>query len=97
MSGFSDLYSTFRRNLLDTYEAAFKRKALFRRVFGTPDGERVLTIMLQMAKTKEPPFDTDPLKMAAKCGRQEFALMVLNLINMPDDVVSRLEQEVMDD
>lgn len=81
----------------ELYEAAFKRKALFRRVFGTPDGERVLAILLQRSRTKQPPFDTDPLKMAYRCGRQEPALWILNLLNMPDDVVSRLEQEVMDD
>ena len=75
------------------------RSRLYRQVFGTPDGERVLADICKMAHIGHSTFiKGDPARTTMNEGARNLALIVLQLAKIdPQRMSERLQQPENDD
>ena len=75
--------------------------ALYRRVFGSEDGQIVLQNLLQEGGWLRSTFSTNQLNMAYNCGKRDLALGVLNTLSLTpkqlESLAKRMNREDMDE
>ena len=67
--------------MLSLYRRKTREAQLFRSVFGTEDGKKVLSIMYRNCGLGQSGFDVDPHAMAYNLGMREVVLRIMEILN----------------
>ena len=81
--------------------ARIYRKREYMKVFGTPEGKRVLAHILSVSGVTHPRFHTDPMQTAHNEGQRHLAMSIFRQVHssmdkLPDYIteeMQRLEKE----
>ena len=75
-----------------------QRRALYIRVFDSPDGKRVLEDLMATVGITRPQFPVDTNKAMIRQGEQRVVYNILKLMNSkPEDMLRNIEKEMQND
>jgi hypothetical protein len=60
----------------------------------TPAGAQILANLRDMSHFERSPFSSDPLRMAHTVGMQDIVKHIIQIINLTDEQIARLDQSV---
>ena len=69
---------------------------LYRRLFKSPDGQKVLKDISNMCGLSRTSFDADPYKTAYFEGQRSVILRILKSVNITDAELNRLMKQAQD-